>query len=103
MDFAFSMGLFGVLALMAGAVIFGVLVQLLGTPSFGYEWIATAIAAFLGGFAASEFVLGFRTFEPLYEGLALVPALIGGLVLGGVVAIGARLLASDTFTAHPVT
>ena len=103
MDFAFSMGLFGVLALMAGAVIFGVLVQLLGTPSFGYEWIATAIAAFLGGFAASEFVVGFRSLDPLYEGLALVPALIGGLVLGGVVAIGARLLASDTFTAHPVT
>jgi len=103
MDFGFSMGLFGALALVAGAVVFGVLVQLLGTPSFGYEWVATAIAAFLGGFAASEFVVGFRSFDPLYEGLALVPAIIGGILLGGVVAIGARYLASDTYTTHPVS
>ena len=103
MDLSFSIGVWGVLALIAGAVVFGVLVQLLGTPSFGYEWVATAVAAFIGGFAASEFIVDIRALEPVFDGLAILPAIIGGIFLGSVVAAGARFLTTDSYTSSPVS
>src|SRR5205809_2994017 len=86
MDFAFSIGLWGVLGLIVLSGLFGILVQLVGTPSFGYEWLVTGIAAFVGAFVASEFIVDARAFEPVFDGVAIVPAVIGGILVGGVIA-----------------
>lgn len=84
-DFAFDMGVWGALTLLIGAIVLGVIVQLIGENRFGYEWIVTAIAAVVGAGVASEFIVDWRGFEPVFDGLALIPALVGGLVVGIVV------------------
>ena len=79
MDLAYSMGMWALILIIVASVIYGG-----GRPdgrfqaSFDYEWRLTAIAAGIGAFGASEFIVGLRDWEPVFDGLALVPALIGG-------------------------
>lgn len=100
MVFAISLGLGGWLVLIAGALVIGGIAQFVGTPRAGFEWLATAIAALIGGLAASEFVVGWQTFEPIVDGLALVPALVGGVVVGGLVDVATRYLTGGTYSGH---
>jgi uncharacterized membrane protein YeaQ/YmgE (transglycosylase-associated protein family) len=71
--------------------------QLIGAARFGYEWVVTAIAAFIGAFVASEFVVDWRAYAPVFDNLALIPALIGGVVVGIVIAVATRLLTGGTY------
>ena len=97
MEFSISLGLAGWAVLLIGAVVVGVAAQLFGEVRFGYEWIITAIAAAIGAVILSEFVTGFRTFEPVWDGLALVPAAVGGVVLGLVAATVTRYATEGSF------
>lgn len=92
MVFEFDMGIWGALTLLIGGVVLGVIVQLIGENRFGYEWIVTAVAAIIGGGVASEFIVDWQTFEPVFDGLALIPALIGGLVVGIIVGAVLRFI-----------
>src|SRR6185369_3314834 len=87
MEFAITLGVGGWLVLLAGALLFGVIAQFIGETRTGYEWLADGIGAAIGAVVASEFIISTRTFEPVWDGLAIVPALIGGLVLGLVVEV----------------
>ena len=102
MELAISLGIGGWLVLLAGALLFGVIAQFIGEARTGYEWLADAIAAALGAIIASEFIISARTFEPVWEGLALVPALVGGLVLGIIVELATRYLTGGRYTTRPV-
>jgi len=102
MELAISLGLGGWLVLIAGALAFGVIVQFIGETKTGYEWLIDAVAAFAGGLIASELVISFRTYEPVFDGLALVPALLGGLALGVVVEMVTRFMTGGRYTTHPV-
>src|SRR5687767_8224157 len=95
MEFTFALGYLGAAVLAAGSIAIGLLYYWIGDPQFSLEWVATAIGAFVGGFIASEFIVGFQTFQPVYDGLALIPAFIGGVVVGGVVAGVTRFLTRD--------
>jgi uncharacterized membrane protein YeaQ/YmgE (transglycosylase-associated protein family) len=103
MEFAISLGLGAWIVLIVGALAFGVAAQLIGETRSGYEWLIDAIAFAIGALVASEFLVGARTFEPVWEGLALVPALIGGLVLGAVVEVVTRTLTGGSYTGHPAS
>lgn len=94
MEFTVSMGLWALIVLIAGAVAVGAVYQVIGEAHYRYEWLVTAIGAGIGAFVASEFIVGFRDWEPVFDGLALVPALIAGLIVGGVVAASTRYLTS---------
>ncbi|HEX5825700.1 MAG TPA: hypothetical protein VFY18_14675, partial [Candidatus Limnocylindrales bacterium] len=85
MEFAIGLGLGGWILLIVAAVVLGAVVQFVGEPRTGFEWLAVAIAAGIGALVASEFIVSWRSFEPVFDGLALVPAVIGGLVVGLVV------------------
>jgi uncharacterized membrane protein YeaQ/YmgE (transglycosylase-associated protein family) len=98
MDFAIALGLGGWVALIVGAVIFGAVAQVIGEPRTGYEWVVVAIAAGVGALFASEMIVAWRTFEPVWDGLALVPALIGGLVVGVVIEVATRYLTGGTYS-----
>src|SRR6185369_9121513 len=78
MEFAISLGLGGWILLIVGALLFGVVAQFVGETRTGFEWLVDGIAAAIGALAASEFIVSWRTFEPTWDGLALVPALLGG-------------------------
>jgi uncharacterized membrane protein YeaQ/YmgE (transglycosylase-associated protein family) len=102
MELAINLGLGGWLVLLAGALLFGVIAQFVGETRTGYEWLVDGVAAALGAVIASEFIISARTWEPVWDNLAIVPAIIGGLVLGIVVEIATRYVTGGRYTAHPM-
>jgi len=94
MEFTYNVGMWAVILLVVGSVVFGVVAQLVGTANFGYEWMLSALGAGIGAFVASEFIVGLRDVGPVFDGLALVPALIGGVIVGSVIAAATRYLTS---------
>lgn len=97
MEFAISLGFAGWLVVVAAAIILGVLLYLIGRAGTFYEWIVTAVGAGVGAIVASEFIIGFQTYEPVWDGLALIPALVGGLVVGTIVAVITRYVTGGAF------
>jgi hypothetical protein len=92
MDFTFDITALGMVVLIIGAAVYGVILNLFGEMDPApYGWVLTGVGAFLGAFAASEYI-GLDTFAPVWEGVALVPALVGGLLVGGAVELVIRLV-----------
>lgn len=92
MELTIALGLGGWIILIVGALIFGAAMQLIGDTHTGFEWLVDAIAAGVGALVASEFIVAFQASGPVVDGLAVVPALIGGLLVGLVVEVATRLL-----------
>ena len=104
MELAITLGIAGWLVLFAGALLFGVIAQFIGETRTGYEWLVDGIAAALGALIASELIVSLRTFEPVWDGLAIVPAIIGGLVLGLIVEVVTRYVTGGRYTSpRPMT
>jgi uncharacterized membrane protein YeaQ/YmgE (transglycosylase-associated protein family) len=102
MELAITLGLGAWLVIIAGALLFGVVAQFIGEARTGYEWLVDGIAVAIGAVVASELIISLRTFEPVWDGLALVPALIGGLALGIVVELVTRYLTGGRYTTRPM-
>jgi uncharacterized membrane protein YeaQ/YmgE (transglycosylase-associated protein family) len=102
MELAITLGLWGWIAVIAGALLFGVLAQFIGETRTGYEWLIDAIAAGTGAIVASEFIVAWQSYGPMFDGLAIVPALVGGLVVGGIVEVATRLLTGGRYAPAPV-
>jgi uncharacterized membrane protein YeaQ/YmgE (transglycosylase-associated protein family) len=102
-ELAITIGLGGWILLVAAAVIFGVAAQAIGETRTGYEWFVDAIGFGLGALVASEFIVALQTFAPVWDGLALVPALIGGLAAGLVVEVTTRFVTHGTYTHQPMS
>jgi vancomycin permeability regulator SanA len=100
MDFNIDMGIYGAIALVLGAVVVGVVLQLIGEVHFGFEWIVTGIFAFAAAVVASEFVTAWRTVEPVWDGVALLPALIAGVVVGIVADAVLRFFTHGSYIRH---
>jgi hypothetical protein len=103
MEFAVALGIGGALVLIAGAIVFGVVAQFIGATRTGYEWLVDAVAVGIGALVASEFIIGWQAFAPVFDGLALVPALVGGLVLGVVVEVATRFVTGGTYSGRPMS
>jgi hypothetical protein len=71
------MGTIAIIVLVIGALAIGAAAQSLGRARWSYEWTITALAAAIGGFVASEYIGAASAWGPQYDGLAVVPALIG--------------------------
>jgi uncharacterized membrane protein YeaQ/YmgE (transglycosylase-associated protein family) len=100
MDFSITLGLGGWTVLIVGALIFGVIAQYIGETETGYEWLVDGIGFAIGALVVSEFITGFRAVQPVWDELALIPALAGGLVLGIVADVVTRLSTGGTYTTH---
>jgi uncharacterized membrane protein YeaQ/YmgE (transglycosylase-associated protein family) len=85
--FGFELGMSALAGflLILGALIIGAVAQVIGRVVVGYEWIFTALAALVGGWIGSEALGALSTWGPEFEGLYILPAIIGGIVLGGFV------------------
>jgi uncharacterized membrane protein YeaQ/YmgE (transglycosylase-associated protein family) len=92
MEFVINIQPLGWALLIGGSLLFGVIAQFVGRTGTGWEWLVDSIGAFIGALVASEFVVAWSTFEPVWEGVALVPALLGGLVVGLVVDVVTRYM-----------
>jgi uncharacterized membrane protein YeaQ/YmgE (transglycosylase-associated protein family) len=102
MEFAIGLGLGGWVLLIVGSLVFGAAAYMIGTPRAGFEWLGDAIAAGIGALVASEFIVAWRTFEPTWDGLALVPALIGALVVGLIVELATRYMTGGSYTGRAI-
>ncbi len=100
MELAIELGWAGWVVVLVAALVFGVAAQLIGETRTGYEWLVDAIAFGLGAVIASEFVIGWRAIDPVWEGLALLPAVLGGAVLGVIVEIIVRYGTGGRYTTH---
>ena len=87
------------LLLIAGAAVIAAVLQNVGRPGFGYEWVFTFIAAVAGGWLGSEAFANLSTWGPAIQGLYLVPALIGAVVLGVLVDAAVRYISSGSYVA----
>jgi uncharacterized membrane protein YeaQ/YmgE (transglycosylase-associated protein family) len=98
MELAITLGLGGWIVLVVGALIFGAAAQLIGDARTGFEWLVDAVAFGIGALVASEFIVAFQDAGPVFDGLALVPALIGGLVVGLVIEVATRFTTGGSYT-----
>ena len=104
MDLSFDTTLLGAVVLVVGAALFALLMARVGEDPAPYGAVGvlvTGVATFLGAFIASEY-LGLHAIEPVWEGVALLPALMGGVLAGGAAELVARTIHSET-SAHGPT
>jgi hypothetical protein len=88
-----------VLLLIAGAALIAAVLQNVGRPGFGFEWVFTFLAALAGGWLGSEAFGELSTVGPAIEGLYVLPAIIGALILGVVVDAAVRYVSSGSYVA----
>ena len=101
MELVLTLGLWGWIAAIVGSLIFGVLASSIGETRTGYEWLVDSVAAFIGAIVASEFIVAWQSYGPMFDGLAIVPALAGGLVVGGIVEVATRLVTHGRYLPAP--
>ena len=101
MELSIELGIGAWVLVFAGALIFGIVAQTIGETRTGFEWVVDAIGAGVGAVVASEFIVALQATGPVWDGLALVPALIGGLVLGVIVELITRSVTGGTYAGHP--
>ena len=103
LGFEIGMTWLGVAALAIGAIVLGIVGQWFGTVGTRFEWVPDAIAAFVGGFIASEALGSLSTWGWQWEGIYVVPALIGAIVLTVLVDAVVRWGTGGSFSgrAHP--
>ena len=92
---------FAAILLIAGAVLLGAVPMLIGTATTGFEWLVSAAAVLVGGWLGSEAFGALSTWGAEFEGLFVLPALIGGVVLGAIVDVVTRYVTGGSYTHEP--
>ena len=103
MDLAINIGIGGWILIVALALIVGAVFQLFGQEISPVMFVIDAIAVALGAIFASEIVIAWRTVEPVWDNLALVPALLGGVAVGIVVDLVSRYLTGGRTAGRPMS
>jgi uncharacterized membrane protein YeaQ/YmgE (transglycosylase-associated protein family) len=96
-----GMTAWAVVALIAGAVIIGIVLQYIGDVTNGYEWSVAGLAAIVGGWVGSEALAGLSTWGYEWEGMFIFPAIIGAVVLAIVVDLAVRYATGGSLVHHP--
>ena len=96
-----GMSLLAALLLVGGAVVIGGIAQVSGTVTNGYQWLVVGLAALVGGYVGSESFAGLSTWGPEFEGLFVLPAIIGAVVVGAVVDAILRYSTAGSYMAEP--
>jgi uncharacterized membrane protein YeaQ/YmgE (transglycosylase-associated protein family) len=102
MDIGITLGVGGWILLVVGSIAFGVVANVFMSPERAYDWIGDASAAGIGAFVASELVPAWRAAQPSCDGLAVVPALLGGIAVGALVAAATRYLPDASYDRRPL-
>lgn len=99
-----DLGFAGLGLLVIFSVGFGLVAQLVRKSSTPWVGPVAAIGWFAGGLFASEVVFGRATvdeIQPIIDGLAFDEALLGGLIAGALVVVGARVLGGGRAADRP--
>jgi uncharacterized membrane protein YeaQ/YmgE (transglycosylase-associated protein family) len=88
------------LLLVLGALLIGVVSQYIGDVTVGFEWVATGVAALIGGYLGSEALGAASAWGPVFDGLYMLPALIGAVVVGFVIDAILRYSTEGSYVRH---
>jgi uncharacterized membrane protein YeaQ/YmgE (transglycosylase-associated protein family) len=101
--FGWNLGMTGwaVALLILGAIVIGVVLQYIGDVTIGYEWSVAAAAGIVGGWLGSESFAALSTWGLEWEGMFLLPALIGAIVVAFVVDLLTRVATGGSLVHHP--
>jgi uncharacterized membrane protein YeaQ/YmgE (transglycosylase-associated protein family) len=99
-----GMSAFAAILLVAGAIIIGAIAHFIGEVRTGWEGPIVAVAALIGGYVGSEALGAFSTWGYAFEGLYVLPALIGAVVVGVAVDAIVRYLTHGSYvhSARPI-
>ena len=100
MELAITLGLGGWALLIAASLVFGAIAQYIGDAKTAWEGALDALAFGVGALIASEFIVATQAYGPVWDGLALVPALVGGLIVGLIVELSTRYVTHGTYVHH---
>ncbi len=93
-----GMGIWGFVILVVMALVLGVMAQLAGEARTGYDWLVSGIAALAGGYIASELLGAASVWGPEFDGLFILPAIIGAVVLTIVTEFAMRIVGAQPAT-----
>ena len=98
-----GMSTLAAILLVGGAVVIGLSSYLIGDVAVRYEGVITGLAALVGGYVGSEALGKISTWGPSFEGLYVLPAVIGAVMLGAVADAMFRYATDGTYAhaAHP--
>ena len=90
------MGFTAVLGIVILAALVGIGVQYLMGSTVSYEWLVIALAGAVGAYVTSEAIVpstwfGITNWGPELDGLFVVPAAIGGVLLALIADFGVRI------------
>jgi uncharacterized membrane protein YeaQ/YmgE (transglycosylase-associated protein family) len=95
-----GMSAYAAILLVAGAILIGVAAHFIGEVMTGWEGPTAAVAALIGGYVGSEALGTLSTWGYAFEGLYVVPAIIGGILLGVVVDAVVRYSTHGSYVHH---
>lgn len=95
-----GMSAYAAILLVAGAILIGVVSHFVGDVTTGWEGPIVAVAALIGGYLGSEAFGAFSTWGYAFEGLYVLPAVIGGVVLGAVTDAVVRFTTEGSYVHH---
>ncbi len=93
------MGIGAFILLIVAALVLGFVVQMVGTPRFSYDWVLAAVGGAVGAFVAGQYLGVLTNWGPLYDGIFLLPAALGAIILAAAVEAVVRLTGPTTTTA----
>jgi hypothetical protein len=93
-----GMSTLAAILLVGGAVIIGIASYFIGEVRVGYEGFTTGFAALVGGYLGSEAFGTLSTWGWEIEGLFVLPAVLGAIVVGGIVDAVVRAMTQGTYT-----
>lgn len=99
----YDLGLTGLGILTAIALGFGLLAQVVSRSATRWLWLIAACGWFVGGLFMSEVLFATATtdeIQPIIDGLAFDEALLGGLIVGVLVALVTRYVTGSNTSQH---
>jgi uncharacterized membrane protein YeaQ/YmgE (transglycosylase-associated protein family) len=98
-----DMGIGAFAVVVIAALVVGFLVQMFLKPKTPYEWLITGFGVGVGAWLASEITwtqwfTGLTNLGPQLDGMLIVPAVIGGLVIGAIFEGVARMVEGPATT-----
>jgi uncharacterized membrane protein YeaQ/YmgE (transglycosylase-associated protein family) len=72
---------------------------MVGTPRFSYDWVIAAVGAGIGAFVAGRYLGVVTSWGPQYDGMYLLPAALGAIIVTAAVEAVVRLTGPTTTTA----